>query len=70
MSGDADAVAKGEVALSIVIVSWNTRELLLRCLRSLDEVLGSASKRFETETWVVDNGSADGTSAAVRKRRL
>lgn len=67
MSRSSDNLAKSGVVLSIVIVSWNTRELLLRCLRSLDEVLGSASKLFETETWVVDNGSADGTSAAVRE---
>lgn len=48
--------------LSIVIVSWNTRELLLRCLATLPGAAGELS----VETIVVDNGSADGTPAAIR----
>ncbi len=46
--------------LSIVIVSWNTRELLLECLASV-----YAAKPMDVEIWVVDNASSDGTAAAV-----
>ncbi len=56
--------------LSIVIVSWNTRDLLLDCLASIEREVRSRQDagRIETETIVVDNGSADGTAAAVRER--
>ena len=47
--------------LSIVLVNWNTRDLLLSCLASLPAGLGGCS----AEIWVVDNGSSDGSVAAV-----
>ncbi len=50
--------------LSIVIVNWNTRKILLECLASIEE---DASKP-ETEVIVVDNGSEDDSVAAVRER--
>ena len=50
--------------LSVVIVSWNTRDLLGQCLRSLDARLGELAPR--SEVIVVDNASTDGTPAAVR----
>lgn len=50
--------------LAIVIVSWNTRELLRRCLESVAESLrGSA---LSVVVVVVDNGSTDGTPAMLR----
>jgi GT2 family glycosyltransferase len=56
------------VDLSIVVVSWNTRELLLACLASIErEILGgSAVPRLALETLVVDNGSEDGSAEAAR----
>ncbi|MFV9505143.1 MAG: glycosyltransferase family 2 protein [Oscillochloridaceae bacterium umkhey_bin13] len=48
--------------LAIILVSWNTRELLLACLASLHASVGSLSY----ETIVVDNGSHDGSVEAVR----
>lgn len=48
--------------VSILIVSWNVRDLLLRCLESLPA--GAAGLTFETI--VVDNASSDGTVEAVR----
>jgi GT2 family glycosyltransferase len=56
--------------LSIVIVTWNAREVLLDCLDSIHrEILSRADEgRIETETLVVDNGSRDGSVAAVRER--
>jgi hypothetical protein len=49
--------------LSIVIPSWNTRELLARCLASID-----AAQMPDTEVIVVDNASADGSADMVAAR--
>jgi len=52
------------VDISFVIVNWNTRELLIDCLHSLQNAVGSC--RYEV--FVVDNGSRDGSPDAVRRR--
>jgi GT2 family glycosyltransferase len=49
--------------LTIVIVNWNTRDLLGACLASLEAGLAG----LVAETIVVDNGSADGSVAYVRR---
>ena len=49
--------------LSIVIVNWNTQDLLRDCLRSLLAGLGS----LEAEVLVVDNASGDGSVAMLRR---
>ena len=49
--------------LSIAIVNWNTRDLLLQALESI-----FASPGTSTEVIVVDNASADGSAEAVRSR--
>jgi hypothetical protein len=54
-------MAESALDLAIVLVSWNTRELLLNCLEALPAALGD----LDASIWVVDNGSADGTVAAV-----
>lgn len=46
--------------LSIVIPSWNTRELLRECLRTIQ-----VAEKPATEVIVVDNGSADGSADMV-----
>jgi GT2 family glycosyltransferase len=46
---------------SIIVVNWNTRALLARCLASIRETAGN----LVTETLVVDNGSTDGSAAMV-----
>lgn len=52
--------------LSIVIVNWNTRDLLDACLRSvLDE---AAAARLTVEIFVVDNASTDQSADMVRRR--
>lgn len=50
--------------ISIIIINWNTRELLLDCLRSVH----ATSKGLSIETIVVDNGSVDGSGQAVEER--
>lgn len=48
--------------LSIVIVSYNVKDFLLDCLKSV-----YADDSFVAEVIVVDNASSDGSSEAVRK---
>jgi GT2 family glycosyltransferase len=50
-------------SLSIVILNWNTRDLLLACLGSADHLLENP----DYEWIVVDNASTDGSAAAVRE---
>ncbi len=52
--------------LSIIVVTWNTRDLVLDCLASIGRVLGSCGTGTVIETLVVDNGSEDDTERAVR----
>jgi N-acetylglucosaminyl-diphospho-decaprenol L-rhamnosyltransferase len=53
------------IDVSVVIVSWNTRDLLLRCLESLKAE--AARSRLYVEVFVVDNASADGSVEAVNE---
>ncbi len=48
--------------LSVIIVSYNTREMTVDCLRTLDRALVGITN----EVIVVDNASADGSAAALR----
>jgi GT2 family glycosyltransferase len=50
--------------ISIIIVNWNTRALLLDCLHSISAGLSQA----EYEIWVVDNASTDGSADAIRQQ--
>ena len=54
---------QGGPLATIAIVSWNTRELLRRCLRSLE---GDA-QAGRIVAWVVDNASSDGSAQMVRE---
>ena len=48
--------------LSVIIVNWNTRELLAKCLESV------AGDRDAAEIYVVDNASTDGSAQMVKER--
>lgn len=52
--------------LAVVIVSYNTRDLLAECLGSVAAGLGRSA--LDAEVWVVDNRSADASAAMVRER--
>ena len=54
--------------LSIIIVNWNTREMLAECLSSLERANVGTCKRSNVETFVVDNASTDGSAGMVRQR--
>jgi GT2 family glycosyltransferase len=49
--------------ISIIIVNWNTRDLLEQCLKSIKD---SVSKDIRYEVIVVDNGSSDGSAEMIR----
>lgn len=50
--------------LSIIIVNWNTRDLLLQCLGSIYQTI----EGIEMDVFVVDNGSLDGSITAAQER--
>lgn len=50
--------------VSIVIVNWNTKDLLHNCLTSITETVTGLTY----EVFVVDNASSDGSVAMVRER--
>lgn len=52
------------IDISVIIVSWNAREYLLKCLDSLY----SSAEALTTEVIVVDNASSDGSPEAVELR--
>lgn len=52
-----------QVDVSVIIVNWNTRDLLAQCLQSL---YGTTSD-LDFEIIVVDNASVDGSVAMVRR---
>lgn len=53
--------------LAVVIVSYNVRDLLARCLESVYAGLGRAPD-LAAQVWVVENASADGSAEMVRQR--
>jgi GT2 family glycosyltransferase len=53
-----------QVDLGIVIVNWNTRDLLLRCL----ETVFASGGGLQYRVVVVDNASTDGSADAVRQQ--
>lgn len=54
----------GAPLVAVAVVSWNTRDLLARCLGSLE----AEARAGRAEVWVVDNGSRDGSPELVAER--
>jgi GT2 family glycosyltransferase len=59
--------AAPDFVLSIIIVNWNTRELLAQCLESVSDEIRELHP-LRVETLVVDNASCDGSAQMVRGR--
>lgn len=53
---------------SIVIISFNTKNLLVECLKSI--IRSMADQKFKYEIIVVDNASKDGTVTAIKNYNL
>ena len=51
------------ISLSIIIVSWNTRQLLAACLNSVY----AHPPDCHFDVWVVDNASTDGSQEMLRE---
>jgi GT2 family glycosyltransferase len=49
--------------LSFILVNWNTKAHILEALRSIEDTVHG----YRYEIFVVDNGSTDGSSAAIKK---
>jgi GT2 family glycosyltransferase len=52
------------VSVSVIIVSWNARDYLMQCLKSLSPEVC----RYPMEVIVVDNASSDGSAESVENR--
>ncbi len=52
------------VDLSIIVLSFNTKELTQQCLQSLQDAL-SRMKQYKAEVIVVDNNSSDGSQDMI-----
>ena len=52
--------------VAIAVVSWNTADLLRRCLASMRADIEAE----RAEVWVVDNASADGSADLVEREGL
>lgn len=50
--------------LSIIIVNWNTKDLLVQCLESIFRTVRGS----DLEVFVVDNGSTDGSGRVVKEK--
>jgi hypothetical protein len=51
--------------LAVVVVNWNTRDLVAQCLRSVQAALAGAP--FSWQIVVVDSASADGSAEMLRR---
>jgi GT2 family glycosyltransferase len=57
-----EAAAARKCTLSAVVISYNTRQMTLDCLRTLK----NETANIDAEIWLVDNASNDGSVSAVR----
>lgn len=51
--------------VSVIIISYNTRDMTLRCLREVTQQL--KSEAIAGEIWVIDNASRDGSAEAIAR---
>ncbi len=57
------------IDISVIIVNWNTKDLLQQCLTSLfRQIQPCLDVNVVCEVWVVDNGSFDGSPEMVEQK--
>lgn len=59
-------MAENKVKLSLVVLSWNTAELLEQCLESISSTV--SGRQGAVEVIVVDNGSTDNSVEMVKRK--
>jgi GT2 family glycosyltransferase len=59
----AEAGSGDGVDVSVIVVSWNVREFLRRCLESIE----SSREDVSAEILVIDNASTDGSAEMIRE---
>lgn len=67
----SDAGGRGlsdRLRVAALMTCHNRRDLTLRCLRSLGTAAGGVSQQAVVDTFLVDDGSTDGTGEAVRRQ--
>ena len=62
---EATGPSHADLELSVLMLSWNTRDLTIRCLESIPPSVGA---NLTYEVIVVDNGSRDGSAEALAAR--
>ena len=65
-SAAASVAANNQPVVSIIVVSFNTRDMTLACLRSIAKQTGDTAH----EVIVIDNASTDGSAEAIRASGL
>ena len=57
-----------KTGISVVVVSWNTKDITDHCLHSLKESVNFVKNRADVEVLVVENDSEDGTPEMIEKK--
>jgi N-acetylglucosaminyl-diphospho-decaprenol L-rhamnosyltransferase len=58
-----NSTARANPLVSVLIITWNAKTMLERCLSSLE-----TSQGFDLELLIIDNGSRDGTADLIRDK--
>lgn len=56
--------------ISIIIPTWNKRDLIISCLQNLDQILANHNLKIPFEIIVIENGSQDDSLMAIRNLKL
>jgi GT2 family glycosyltransferase len=67
MADSGVVAAEGQRRLAVLLTCHNRRELTLRCLASLAAAAGTCALEASIDTFLVDDGSVDGTGDEVRR---
>lgn len=57
-----------KLGVSVVIVSWNTKDITDRCLASMKKAVSKVKHLADVEVIVVENDSEDGTPDMIKKK--